>query len=75
MNTYTYYFRSRPDLTRPLPAQCSTVLVHREPEWEPLLECEVYGYVRCSRRLPTADMAEHGLVDDPRNILAGVMLE
>lgn len=71
--TYTYYFRRRPDLTQPMPEGCNCLRIHREPEYEPRLQCDVYGYATFGRRLYQQEKIARGLVDDPHNYLAGVM--
>ena len=71
--TYTYYFRECPDLTQPMPGGCVSLLFHREPKYEPLLQCDVYGYATFGRRLYQQEKIARGLVDDPHNYLAGVM--
>jgi hypothetical protein len=72
---YTYYFRSRPDLTAPMPDGMSKLRFLREPEFDLRFHCAVYGSVVFSRPLSTEEQNEHDLIPDPRNHLAGVMLE
>ena len=71
--SYTYYFRSKPDLTNPLPPGSESIIVHRKPEYEYRIQCDAFGFVKYSRRLTSDEMAEHKLVSDPANYLAGVM--
>ncbi len=73
MSTYTYYFKKQPDLTQPMPGGCVSLLFHKNPKYEPLLQCDVYGHATFDRRLYRAEKVKRGLVDDPRNRLAGVM--
>lgn len=75
MNTYTYYFRSQPDLTAPMPDGMIKLRFVREPEFDLRFHCAVYGCVVFSRPLSTEEQNEHDLIPDPRNHLAGVMLE
>ena len=75
MSTYTYYFRSPPDLTAPMPDGMSKLRFVREPEFELRFHCDVYGSAAFSRPLSLEEQMEHDLILDPRNHLAGVMLE
>lgn len=66
---YLYHFLRRPDLTRPFPAGLVSILIREEPEYEPRLECDTYGYVRYGRPLSHVERVDQGLLDDPGNHL------
>jgi hypothetical protein len=75
MSTYTYYFRSQPDPKKDMPEKMLSMEVHRKPEYNHLTRCDVYGSAAFSRPLSLEEQMEHDLIPDPRNHLAGVMLE
>ncbi len=75
MSTYTYYFRSPPDLTAPMPDGMIKLRFLREPEFDLRFHCDVYGSVVFSRPLSLEEQMGHDLIPDPRNHLPGVMLE
>lgn len=70
--SYIYHFRQKPDLTRPLPKGCVSLLVRRKAEYEYRLQCSTFGSVSYDRQLTTEELAEHGLVNDPANYLPWV---
>ena len=75
MSTYTYYFRSQPDLTAPMLDGMIKLRFLREPEFELRFHCDVYGSAEFSRPLSLEEQMGHDLIPDPRNHLSGVMLE
>lgn len=67
--TYTYHYRTKPNLTIPFPDGMKSVWVRREPKYEKKIRCKTFGRVKYKRPLTTVEKAARGLVDDPSNYM------
>lgn len=67
------FFRDLPHQDAPLPDGCTEVNLWPEPAYESSVMCGIHGYARFCRPLSTEETVRHGLIPDPRNLLAGVM--